>query len=621
MNPYGRNEMSKMSSNHMKVTPALNGLDTSDGVSSLAQTLNQRMFCLMMFIGIFLLALAIRLLYLYDISGTPAFLPITIDANGYHKVAKEFSETGNMPIRFFYQPIFYPLFLSYIYKVSGASILAAKVIQAIIGAFACSFGALLGVKLFNRATGVIAGLMLSLYGPIIFFQMQLVGESLAIFWALLLIFLFLKLEEKTTWFRGLMLGLCCGLSVVTRPTFALFILFAGIWLIVRWVQKKEAIRPLVVCLVLSIVGLLSILLPIGFLTLEQTGSFTFLPGNGGLALYLGNNPESDKTLTARPGPDYKYVTDLPQREGLEEFKAQGITKITPKHQEAYFYQKVKDYMNNDPVGYFKGLASKGVQFVCPREIPNSEDIYLFHEWSFLLKVLTWKIGGFGFPFGIAFLFALIGMIYYWRTLLGPLLIMILFYSLSIILVNVCGRYRIPMVGPMLIFSAAGVVAFSVMLKHKQWLRLLATVVLPVVVVILLSFSGPYALEKINHKSELMNYIANYQQTQGETEAAFLNFKKSVELNPDYAKGHQDLAVAYYLKNQVAESMKHLKKAVEITPYFTTARMNLAAMYEMNQQINEAEAQYRQVLKHEPYHTQAKEKLKKILQYKKDNFLQ
>ena len=39
---------------------------------------------------------------------------------------------------------------------------------------------------------------------------------------------------------------------------------------------------------------------------------------------------------------------------------------------------------------------------------------LFGEWSSLMRVLTWKVGGFGFPFGIVLPFAVVGLVYYWR---------------------------------------------------------------------------------------------------------------------------------------------------------------------------------------------------------------
>ena len=61
--------------------------------------------------------------------------------------------------------------------------------QACLGAVTCGLTVLLGCRLFDRSTGLLAGLMTAFYGPLIFFESELLGSGWAAFWAVSLLLL------------------------------------------------------------------------------------------------------------------------------------------------------------------------------------------------------------------------------------------------------------------------------------------------------------------------------------------------------------------------------------------------------------------------------------------------
>lgn len=146
---------------------------------------------------ILLLAILFRGLYLYDSSDNPTFRVPVVDARTYDQIARRVAEEGDFTQDLFWQPPFYPLFLSSVYKVTKGSILAAKIFQMIIGVLTCVLVYMLGVKLFNNLIGFFAGIMAAIYLPMIFFEGELLATGWAAFWAVALILGFVSAAEKS----------------------------------------------------------------------------------------------------------------------------------------------------------------------------------------------------------------------------------------------------------------------------------------------------------------------------------------------------------------------------------------------------------------------------------------
>ena len=78
-------------------------------------------------------AALVRAVYLLQASHGPAFAEPMIDALTYHDLAVGLARDGVYDARMLWQAPLYPVFLAGIYKVCGISVIAAKVVQAILG--------------------------------------------------------------------------------------------------------------------------------------------------------------------------------------------------------------------------------------------------------------------------------------------------------------------------------------------------------------------------------------------------------------------------------------------------------------------------------------------------------
>ncbi|MHC4526840.1 MAG: hypothetical protein ACYS29_03110, partial [Planctomycetota bacterium] len=179
---------------------------------------------------VFALAAAVRGLYLYDSSDNPTFFTPIVDSLTYDQMAGDLVEGKPMTHEFFWQPLFYPLFLSLVYWLSGSCILCVKSVQAILGALTCVLSFRLGEKIFGRATGVAAGIITAVYIPLVFWEGELLAVGWAAFWSVTLVWVLIGASEKLSVWRGFVLGLCGILSMITRPVFLPFFAAGCVWL-------------------------------------------------------------------------------------------------------------------------------------------------------------------------------------------------------------------------------------------------------------------------------------------------------------------------------------------------------------------------------------------------------
>ncbi|MEZ5416022.1 MAG: glycosyltransferase family 39 protein [Vicinamibacterales bacterium] len=118
--------------------------------------------------AVFLTALAVRLLHLWQMSGTPYFATLLGDARGYDQWARRLAGGDWIGTDVFYQAPLYPYVLGVIYTLTGAEPGAARVVQAVLGSASAALLLVAATRLFGARAGLIAGMMLALYAPAIF---------------------------------------------------------------------------------------------------------------------------------------------------------------------------------------------------------------------------------------------------------------------------------------------------------------------------------------------------------------------------------------------------------------------------------------------------------------------
>ena len=533
-------------------------------------------------IAVFLLALAVRGVYLWQSARqNPTFYVPVVDAETYHtmacallgRVTSDSSyalqrEVDATHAGFFWQPFFYPFFLSVVYFFAGPSILTAKIVQMAIGGATCSLTYLLGRVVFSRKVGVVAAVIVAFYGPLIFLEGELLGEGLAAFWSLVLILLFLRLRGARSYWTPLAIGFFGAVAVLTRPTFLPFLIAASIW--AAWVLYRAGGRgKLLPALCNGLAGFIIVAFPVAWLNYSRTGNFAILPSSGGINFYIGNNPDVSKTLTIRPGWAWEQLTTWPEREGV-----QGDAK-----QQAFFYGQVRKYAMEHPLSFVGGIATKAVRFISGREIPRNYDVYVFGRWSSLLAAMVWKAGPFGFPFGLLLPLVVAGVVCSWRRIPVVLVLFILIYSLGVIMVFVTGRYRVPVIPPMSVIAAAGAVGLVDLLRCARWRRLALTVACLAVTVAAGTVPGPFPEEQGYYEAELYFDLGVVHRRMSPPRYAKAEeyLRKAVEIKGDYVDAYNELGNMRALQGDLAGAYDNYLRAVTLDPTHAKAIHNVGLM--------------------------------------------
>jgi len=151
------------------------------------------------FIGIFMLTLALRLLYLTQVISTPIAQGLATDSNEYDNFSLQILN-GNLTHKdFIYLNPFYPFFLASVYSLFGYSYFAVAIIQTIIDSLSCHIIFYIAATLFRKQVGIIAAFIYACYGIAIFYTGVLLAPTLVIFISLLFIasLLYQRQTERT----------------------------------------------------------------------------------------------------------------------------------------------------------------------------------------------------------------------------------------------------------------------------------------------------------------------------------------------------------------------------------------------------------------------------------------
>jgi len=551
---------------------------------------------------IFACAFAIRLVYLYESSDNPTFDTPIVDARYYDMLARSLVDSRSMDSRFFWQPFFYPVYLSIVYVFSGSSMSVAKVFQLLMGSFTCVLTHQLGQRLFDRPTGVLAAAMVAFYGPLIFYEAEILAVGWAGFWSVVLTLLFLEVHRKRSLRLSFDLGVCGVLSVLTRPSFLPFFSAGCAWLIISLHRAHVSRRLLAGIIALLLTGFLLLSIPVALQNYQVTGHFGILPASGGLNLYIGNNPNSRETISIRPGLEWHRLIRLPARHGVK-----GLW-----NRQQFFFQKVLEFVRAEPISFTKGLCYKAVLFVNSREIPRNTDIYLFHKWSVLLPVLVWKAGPIGFPFGVLFPLAVLGLILHWRRLPPPVILFLIFYPFSIILVFVTSRYRVPVVPLMAIMAAAGLRSYLLAVGRRNW-RLVGTGAACIAGALVLTCL-PIRLcqSDTSFEAELYYSLGYAKHLSCQYDEAIVYYRTACKIAPNDASIHNNLASALYELRRFEDAIDHYSIALRISADNAEVHNNLGMALTKKGNVGEAKLHYLEALRYEPTLSDAHNNLGLIL---------
>ena len=528
---------------------------------------------------IFTCAFVIRMAFVAQVKDSPYWRVPLVDAQMYDQAAREMLDVSwlaplpKMAGHFtpYYQPPLYQAFLALIYLVFGRSVMAAIIVQYLIGSLCCVLTYFVAARFFDRRIGIAAGIAMALTATEIYYEGRLLPPVLLIFLNLAILLLAAKQIEKPVAWRWPVIGLLIGLSAITRPDILLFLPFLLLWM---WIERRTLLpeRPLVWTLIL----LLLAAVPVGLTTLRNAliGKDTVpISWNGGVNFFIGNNPSMEKTIAIRPGTRWEALINEPMIR---------LRTSRPSDWSRYYLKIGLSTMWKFKRVTVFNLARKFLWVWRGPEIRRNEDEYYLRRVSSLYRMLLWRSGNFGFPFGVIAPLGLLGMVMSFRRrreLFLPYAYVVT-QALMLVMFFPCTRYRAPLVPVLLMFGAAAVLKLISLARRKETNDLFMALSLLLIfgAVSTLSppsFEGtPAQIEAENHR-----LLATALYAEGRQNEALRTCEDGLRLNPHDADIQKWLMEAYLEIGDYPNAEKHALECTRLAPTYGPAYATLVKIYE------------------------------------------
>lgn len=526
---------------------------------------------------VFACALTVRLIVLIQFREmNPLFENPVVDAAQYDSLARNFLRLGKWPEEgAFFQPPAYPFFLAVVYKIFGESYTWIRVVQAVMGSLSCAMVCLMGARLHARRTGLAAGLATAFYGPLIYFDLDLLAPVLIVFWSvlgLLLLITSLQDNKKILMFAA---GLCLGTALISWPVIGLAC--AATALSLCW-SFRTAPRKAAALVILLSAGVLIPVMPL-FLHNVLHGKWVLISTNGGVNFYIGNNPDWQETVSMRPGYPWEKIMNLPHRTyGAEQVAQMGSSEL--------FFKEAKQFIFSHPTAYLRNQLLKLYQIGFGYEIMRNTDLYFFKQFSTVLDNLMCNAKWLKFPFGVLFPFALTGVFFSLKSarrenryILGYLAAVIA----GLLLFFITARYRVILVPFLSLYAAMGF--WELTRRLRGGLRN-AFPLLALLAALFLGFNLDLFGQQKLFDSGIYQGQASFTMGRVNIErnrpgVALPWLIKSTQTDPAYPDAWVDLGRARYALGDVMGAVEATRTAARVAPGYPLPYYNLGRLYDFD----------------------------------------
>ena len=561
--------------------------------------------------------------------GTPYFSTLMGDARGYDQWAQRLAGGDWIGTDVFYQAPLYPYFLGLVYAVAGHDLMAVRIVQVVLGSLSAVLVAYAATRLVSARAGVVAGAMLALYAPAIFFDGLIQKSVLDGFFIATALAVIAALatgghDQKRLW---LALGVTLGCLSLTRENALVLVAVLAVW---GWFGVPHLRLARAAALAVFAAGIGVVLAPVVLRNAAVGGGLYPTTSQFGPNFYIGNHDGADGSYAAlkfgRGSPEYERIdaTELAERAAQR--------ALTPAEVSSYWTGRALDFIATQPGAWLRLMGRKAALLVNAEEALDTESQDSYAEWSWPLRVL-----GPVTHFGVLVPVALIGVWVTWpdRRRLWVLYAMGLAFAAATLAFYVFARYRYPLVPLLVIVAAAGLVGLRGAIAARPRAQTIGVFVAAGGVAIvcqlpLLSPTRSRAITETNlgvalhEDGRLDDAVARYRRAiaiepdyapafnnlgvtlraQGQVDEAIRIYDAGLRLRDDYPDLHYNLANALLQKNRAAEAVVHLRRAGVDNPDSAGVHNNLGTALAEQGRFDEAAAEFQQAIALEPQSARA-----------------
>lgn len=543
---------------------------------------------------------------------------------------------------------FYPYFLGAAVSLFGKKLLFLRIVQATVGVATNLMVARLGYKLFDKRTGLVAGIAYAFCGPLLFNELGFENEFLISFFmsAALLIVVSRRAHTPLLFLSGVLLGL----ASITRPNqlLACILFLLGLYLLEK--DFKAFIRKAAV----MAFGIVLMIAPITIRNYFLFHEIIPVSISGGYVFYIGNNPSSAYAYKSPDFGDSSFEGEF--QSAWSEANRRTGKILSPGQASSYWLRQGLHYVVSEPGKVLGHYRDRIRAFVNDYELPDNYNYYFYRKNIPMLQFLF-------ISFGLLLPASVIGLFLLNRREHILLLIQPATSFITVLILSYNARYRVTAYQSFIILGAAGVVyLFDLVRRKKAKKALLYAVCMSLAAVIsfqrsphvyddyhsllmagkclrdenpslsmqrygeaislrpadtpayydLAEFlvkrgelsSARAILKAMDDQPNALLKLAELEHAAGNDVSAVDYLKKALAIRPNYFPAYAALGGIYKDRHRLDEAIENYRTAVALNPISVEARLNLSALYREAGLREEAKRELLEILRIQPSHPEA-----------------
>lgn len=492
------------------------------------------------------LFVAVRLLFLHQISGTPLLrLPI-LDSEYYYMWAMRLARGFGHPEGPFWLSPLYPSFLAGAFKALGGfstGLAAAMQCLLSVGTWAAMF--YFSRRLFGNTVALVTAALAALYAPWLYFDGVLLSASLILFLnAAMLLLLVVRgglgdahaspsgvspVARDAIWIA---IGLLVGLSALARPSVLIFAAMIAVWLALQTSPGRGR------RLIYFLAAIAVLLAPALTRNLQQSGSLMLTTASGGVNFFIGNRAGASGVYD-----ELDFVESFDPPREAEGYRAEASLrsgrKLTIEQASRYWAGQALDDIAHNPGDWLRLMLRKLWLTVQAEEIPTNLSFRGAAGFAPILGALPLR-------WGLLFPLAAAGAFLSWRKRKD--LRVLWLYAASYLIVNLiffsASEYRFPMILALLPAAGCALVEIARIIRARDSRQLLFGCAVYLIALIVSNFPSAFVARTIRPSADFTNMAVGLVDRRQIVEAVPL-FARALAADPDYQPARMGLADALW----------------------------------------------------------------------------
>lgn len=594
-------------------------------------------------IAALILGLVLRLIYLWQFSDSPLFdCPVGPDVEEYDAWARDIFAGRWVWHRVHIHAPFYPYVLAFIYWLTNMNYAVTRLIQTTLNLLAGVPIYLIlrrwrpnpPVRTMGNHLADIFIVIWACYPPLIFHQCELTSEALLLPLLCLTVYFLHVAKGKvgnSRWASFALAGICAGLAVITHPTSLLFVLAEiGFLSVNGWREHHREPgengsvgRALIPAVVFAAAAFI-VIAPVCARNSSLAGEFTLIQQNAGFNFWLGNNPDSTGGCYLRPGEEWeRFHADVEERA-----KREGIGK------DAFLVRRALRHITSHPGSWLGLTIHKALAVFNYRELTAGADAEPIRCWTWFQRHTRWS-------FALLAIWGFFGLLTgvlnpEFRTRRRHFLILFLAFWTAQTLFVTSGRYRLPILLPLMVFAAHGIIFFIRHVRDSRMIPPMASAFAVAAAIVLLpnppvdelreraeadSIIGEAYLRSgnldraekrltaasayfTNPRERLLNLLGMVAEKRGRIDEARRRYQAALKARPASPLSHMNLAVLASENGDETRAEALFQKALSLNPDDPLVLYNYAFHLQKRRRRRHAEDVYRHCLWKRPSHAKA-----------------